>query len=50
MDAPAVCAHHAPVRVLPHIKRLDDCFGDYLVRVEVAPGASIQSVVACRPV
>jgi hypothetical protein len=23
----------APVRVLPHINRLDDCFGDFLVRV-----------------
>src|SRR5262249_33941124 len=26
-------SHHAPVRVLPHIKRLDDCFGDLLLRV-----------------
>src|SRR6516165_1721935 len=25
--------HHAHVRVLPHIKKLDDCFGDFLVRV-----------------
>ena len=25
--------HDAPVRVLTHIKRLDDCFGDFLVRV-----------------
>jgi hypothetical protein len=25
--------HHAPVRVLPHITKLDDCFGDFLVRV-----------------
>ena len=25
--------HHSRVRVLPHIKRLDDCFGDFLVRV-----------------
>jgi len=29
MDAPAVSSHHSPVRVLPHIKRLDDCFGDF---------------------
>jgi hypothetical protein len=33
MDAIARRQHHAPVRVLPHIKRLDDCFGDCLVRV-----------------
>jgi hypothetical protein len=25
--------HHACMRVLPHIKRLDDCFGDFLVRI-----------------
>ena len=25
--------------VLPHIKRLDDCFGDFLVRVVCACGA-----------
>jgi hypothetical protein len=28
------------VRVLPHIKRLDDCFGDFLVRVTCLCGAS----------
>jgi hypothetical protein len=33
MDALARAEHHPPVRVLPHIKRLDDCFGNYLVRV-----------------
>jgi hypothetical protein len=33
MDARASPQHHAPVRVLPHIKRLDDCFGQFLVRV-----------------
>jgi hypothetical protein len=27
------------VRVLPHIKRLDDCFGDFLVRVVCECGA-----------
>jgi hypothetical protein len=27
------------VRVLPHIKRLDDCCGDYLVRVVCECGA-----------
>jgi len=25
--------HHSPVRVLSHIKKLDDCFGQFLVRV-----------------
>jgi hypothetical protein len=25
--------HHAPSRVLPHIKRLDDALGDFIVRV-----------------
>jgi hypothetical protein len=28
------------VRVLPHIKRLGDCFGDFLVRVTCPCGAS----------
>jgi hypothetical protein len=32
--------HHAPACVLPHIKRLDDCFGDFLVRVTCPCGAS----------
>ena len=27
------------MRLLPHIKRLDDCFGDFLVRVVCACGA-----------
>jgi hypothetical protein len=27
------------VRVLPHIKRLDDCFGQFLVRVACGCGA-----------
>jgi len=40
MDAPAHRHHHAPVRVLPHIKRLDDCFGDFLVRVTCPGGMS----------
>ena len=34
--AAAMGAHDAPVRVLPHIKRLDDCFGYFLVRVSVS--------------
>jgi hypothetical protein len=33
MNVPASAAHDAPMRVLPHIKRLDECFGDFLVRV-----------------
>jgi len=33
MDANASPQHHAPLRVLPHIKKLDDCFGQFLVRV-----------------
>ena len=28
------------MRVLPHIKRLDECFGDFLVRVTCPCGAS----------
>ena len=28
------------MRVLPHIKKLDDCFGDFLVRVACPCGAS----------
>ena len=32
--------HHAPVRVLPHIKKLDDCFDDFLIRVTCPCGAS----------
>jgi hypothetical protein len=32
-------ADHAPVRVLTHSKRLDDCFGDFLVRVVCECGA-----------
>ena len=40
MDASAGRQHHAPVRVLPHIKRLDDCFGDFQVRVTCPYGAS----------
>jgi len=32
-------SHHSPVRVLAHIKKLDDCFGDFLVRVTCKCGA-----------
>ena len=40
MDALAPRQHHARVRVLPHIEKLDDCFGDFLVRVTCPCGAS----------
>ena len=39
MDACASRQHHAPVRVLTHIKKLDDCFGQFLVRVICDCGA-----------
>ena len=40
MDASAYRQHHAPVRVLPHVKKLDDCLGDFLVRVTCPCGVS----------
>ena len=33
MDALVSRQHHSRVRVLPHIKKLDDCCGDFLVCV-----------------
>jgi hypothetical protein len=33
-------AHHARVRVLAHVKKLDDCLGQFLVRVTCPCGAS----------
>ena len=39
MDARASRQHHAPVRVLTHIKKLDDCFGQLLVRAICDCGA-----------
>jgi hypothetical protein len=39
MDALTTGSHHSHMRVLPHIKRLDDCFGDFLVRVVCECGA-----------
>jgi len=32
--------HHARVRVLLHIRKLDDCFGDFVVRVSCPCGLS----------
>jgi hypothetical protein len=40
MDAFPRRQHHAPVRVLPHIKKIDDALGDFLVRVSCSCGAS----------
>lgn len=37
---PRAPEHHSPVRVLPHITKLDDCFGDFLVRVTCPCGVS----------
>jgi len=36
--------HDASVRTLPHIKKLDDCFGQFLVRVTCAKR------MACREI
>jgi len=38
----------APVHVLPHIKKLDDCFGDCLVRVVCERGAVMSEPEALR--
>jgi len=40
MDGLGHASHYARVRVLPHIKRLNDCFGDFVVRVSCPCGAS----------
>ena len=45
MDALASRQHHAPVRVLTHIRKLDDAFGMFLVRVICDCGA----VRECEP-
>ena len=39
MDATSSHLQHLPVRVLTHIKKLDDCFGQFLVRVTCKCGA-----------
>jgi hypothetical protein len=44
MDALATGPHHASVRVLPHIKKLGDALGDFLVRASLARAPPI----ACR--
>ena len=40
MDLSAHSQHDARVRVLPHIKKLDDALGDFLVRVACPCGTS----------
>lgn len=40
IHAPAVSTMHGPVRVLPHSKKQDDCFGQFLVRVSCRCGFS----------
>jgi hypothetical protein len=42
MDAIAPRQHHGPLRVPPHIKKLDDALGDFLVRVGCPCGAPRQ--------
>jgi hypothetical protein len=40
VDALETTSHHPLVRVLPHIKKLDDALGDFIVRVTCPCGAS----------
>jgi hypothetical protein len=40
MDALGATSHHSLVRVLPHITKLDDALGDFIVRVTCPCGAS----------
>jgi len=40
MDGRARRHHHSHVRVLTHIKKLDDCFAQFLVRVSCPCGAA----------
>jgi hypothetical protein len=40
MHAHAAVPHYPPVRVLPHITKLDDALGDFLVRVSCPCGVS----------
>jgi len=40
MEAVIAGAHHAPVRVLPHIKKLDDALSDFVVRATCPRGTS----------
>ena len=57
MDATPSDLQHLPVRVLIHIKKLDDCFGQFLVRVtckcgtvrEITPEALARLVLVSEP-
>jgi hypothetical protein len=40
MDALGATSHHPRVRVLPHITKLDDALGDFIVRVTCPCGAT----------
>jgi hypothetical protein len=40
MDELGATSHHPLVRVLPHIKQLDDALDDFIVRVTCPCGAS----------
>ena len=42
MDALGATSHHPRVRVLPHITKLDEALGDFIVRVTCPCGASRQ--------
>ena len=43
MDVRTGCHHHSVVRVLAHIKRLDDAFGDFVVRV-ICPCGAVREI------
>jgi hypothetical protein len=43
MDAPVTSPHHARVKVLTHVKRLDDVFEDLLVRV-ICPCGAVREI------
>ena len=51
MDSHTASPHHSRVRVLPHVKKLDDALGDFIVRVICPWGASrrIESEMLARP-
>ena len=51
MDGRGARQHHARVRVLPPVKKLDDCLGDFLVRVTYPCGVSrrIEPEALARP-
>jgi hypothetical protein len=49
MDSLAASPLHASVRVLPHITRLDDRLGDFLVRVVCECGGCREIQPRCLP-